>query len=723
MATREERIRIAILGAAEGARDMDRLGKATEKLGGEFVELGRDADKLDRKLDELKSSQRELAAEFARTGDADVGRKLRGVTADISTTMSARKALVGDLEDVLDEADRASERRAKDEIRRQALVAKAADKAAAVTKRASEQHSRDLERLADRFKHLGTNALNAAQAVGRSGATIAAVASLAGPAISGLLGTAKAVAAVGKGLATLPPLAAALPSLIGGFALVVGTVKMAGPAIGKALMPIGDAFKNIQGRVGALASRGLPELARGFVKANFPAIRKAMLDIAESINFVTRETGAWINSKSGQQAIRQITEATSKAMRELAEPLSSVVFSFGEMVKRIGGRAIGGAATAMDKLAGATARWMDSIDNADIDTALRSLTGWGGKLRDTFVALRDVGRWMADNEEKVKHFSDVVAGTAIVLGIATGNWVAVLAGSFSLAVNHWDELKKAFSDTGPIKKTFESLRNDPHLRDWAESVRAAFDGFRDSFNEATKDIGPKFVKLIEQLKVAWDEWGPVIQAWWDGVGKPVFSALGTALGFFLEHMITSMTVSAVLLDKLGEAFKFLWQVVSQYLGYIIGAAATAFGWVPGIGPKLKKAAEDFNAFKDRVNDALNKIDDEDVFINIKQRGTVGVTGSNEAFNLKVGRRAAGGPVFAGRPYIAGEQGPELITPQRNGFVHTAAQTRRMLSGTTASSTASMTFSGDTSSWLAQAVMNGVRTGLIVLKVGGQRVAI
>lgn len=46
----------------------------------------------------------------------------------------------------------------------------------------------------------------------------------------------------------------------------------------------------------------------------------------------------------------------------------------------------------------------------------------------------------------------------------------------------------------------------------------------------------------------------------------------------------------------------------------------------------------------------------------------------------VGGRAKGGPVRAGMPYMVGEKGPELITPERDGYVHTAAQTARMMSG-------------------------------------------
>ena len=43
-------------------------------------------------------------------------------------------------------------------------------------------------------------------------------------------------------------------------------------------------------------------------------------------------------------------------------------------------------------------------------------------------------------------------------------------------------------------------------------------------------------------------------------------------------------------------------------------------------------------------------------------------------------RASGGPVVAGRPYIVGERGPELIFPNRSGYVATAGQTAALLSG-------------------------------------------
>lgn len=47
---------------------------------------------------------------------------------------------------------------------------------------------------------------------------------------------------------------------------------------------------------------------------------------------------------------------------------------------------------------------------------------------------------------------------------------------------------------------------------------------------------------------------------------------------------------------------------------------------------------------------------------------------------ELSRRAVGGPQMAGRAYLVGENGPEIRYESTNGYIHTAAETRAMLSG-------------------------------------------
>lgn len=53
---------------------------------------------------------------------------------------------------------------------------------------------------------------------------------------------------------------------------------------------------------------------------------------------------------------------------------------------------------------------------------------------------------------------------------------------------------------------------------------------------------------------------------------------------------------------------------------IVGAAATAFGWVPGIGGKLKTAAAEIATFRDDANRALDGIKDKTITVRLKTEG-------------------------------------------------------------------------------------------------------
>jgi hypothetical protein len=52
-------------------------------------------------------------------------------------------------------------------------------------------------------------------------------------------------------------------------------------------------------------------------------------------------------------------------------------------------------------------------------------------------------------------------------------------------------------------------------------------------------------------------------------------------------------------------------IVDVFLGgveWIVKGAASAFSWVPGVGPKLREAAEKFEGFRDEANTALRGVE-------------------------------------------------------------------------------------------------------------------
>jgi hypothetical protein len=113
-------------------------------------------------------------------------------------------------------------------------------------------------------------------------------------------------------------------------------------------------------------------------------------------------------------------------------------------------------------------------------------------------------------------------------------------------------------------------------------------------------------------------------------------------------------------------------VVDAILGFfgdIINGIASAFGWIPGIGPKLREAASAFQSWRDSVNESIRGvIPYKTVTINA---AFVASGPLSELYRSQV-PRAAGGwieePVYGfglrtGRSYSFAEQGREYVSPE------------------------------------------------------------
>lgn len=163
------------------------------------------------------------------------------------------------------------------------------------------------------------------------------------------------------------------------------------------------------------------------------------------------------------------------------------------------------------------------------------------------------------------------------------------------------------------------------------------------------------------------------------IGLVVLAIAALVVGFIIAYKKseTFRKIVNAAFKKVGEAGQFLWDkmlrpafkfIVDTWLwvaGMIIHGAAAAFGWVPKIGDKLKGAAKSFDAFKDSVNRSLDGIKDtKDIRINLKgtKQQLAMVPGYNKPRYGAAGPGAlfAGGPMQAGKPYVVGELGPELL---------------------------------------------------------------
>lgn len=170
---------------------------------------------------------------------------------------------------------------------------------------------------------------------------------------------------------------------------------------------------------------------------------------------------------------------------------------------------------------------------------------------------------------------------------------------------------------------------------------------------AAMDANPVGIVLlaVEALGVAF------VIAWTKSkTFRKIVEDVFTFIGHLAKHIFYDVVIPAV---------KFFWNIISTVFGNIIHAAATAFGWVPGLGGKLKAADAAFQRFRDGVNRALSGINDKHVNVNASLSLSP-LTGAGKAARAKqLIYRATGGPVRGpGGP--KGDKIPALLSD--NEFV-------------------------------------------------------
>lgn len=124
--------------------------------------------------------------------------------------------------------------------------------------------------------------------------------------------------------------------------------------------------------------------------------------------------------------------------------------------------------------------------------------------------------------------------------------------------------------------------------------------------------------------------------------------------------------AGIMKDVVVGYFRFMvdnWLAAAEW---IVKAGAKAFGWVPGIGDKLKDAARAIEKFRDDANRALGGIKDKSVRVTVEMRQHAAQM--DQALINRFQPRARGGPVTAGMGYLVGEEGPELFMPGLSGGI-------------------------------------------------------
>lgn len=176
-----------------------------------------------------------------------------------------------------------------------------------------------------------------------------------------------------------------------------------------------------------------------------------------------------------------------------------------------------------------------------------------------------------------------------------------------------------------------------------------------------KDVwGGNWDTLVGVLKVFWETIKGVFRYAGDalsGVWKGIWDGIKSIARGYLTALVTLASTA------IDNVLKVIGGLVGA-LGKIKGPLGAPFRAAEGAVNSARSAVE-------RLTRSINNIPTyKTVTVNYQQVGSI--------TNVPYSKRAKGGPVMPGRPYLVGEEGPEMSVPSRAGHVMTAGQTKQAL---------------------------------------------
>jgi hypothetical protein len=497
--------------------------------------------------------------------------------------------------------------------------------------------------------------------------------------------TTKLKDAIGDGLADLGPLkigagvlGAALAPTIGGAiaGAVVGAVGLGGIIGGLALVAKDPAIKSQATNIGHGFMEGINKEAKdaflvpakealGQVESlavrSVPKIGKIFDSLAPSVGPLTKGVTEFADA-----LLNGAVNAAGKAgpvMDSLGRIFADTGTSLGDFLTMAGDHAEEGA-SSLDDL-------NDAIQNtiSVTTTVVGALASFKGALDDVDGVADKVRYWLEDNSGMIDLTADGYKKGSAAAELYRQGLIGV-AGS----ANDYNHYIGAASDmTGTFAKhmgTAEQAADGERgaLVSLANEMKAQTDpvfGLLDAedklstaqkaVTKSTKDHGAK----SKETKAALRE---LAEAAIDLEGKA--GSLGSAFNGKLTPELKATLHAAGLttpeINALGEQFKSAKKEGNAFAKKYGASLAVA---------NYKAVWQSLYNVKDIANDIPRS-----VTIAMRVTGTTNVSKAKAAVEKQYAR-AAGGPVSKGVPYWVGEAGPELILPEANGRVLTAAASR------------------------------------------------
>lgn len=261
-----------------------------------------------------------------------------------------------------------------------------------------------------------------------------------------------------------------------------------------------------------------------------------------------------------------------------------------------------------------------------------------------------VSHWMVQHATIVKTLL-IVLGTYIAFSKTAGLIIALQTDGLKALIMETEVYKAALVVGGAVQAAWNGIAE--FSRGLMVGMRSATEGMTAA--ELAQAAATRGLTVVTGLLSAAWRLSPV------GMVTTLILALAAGLIYAYKHSETFRTIVNDTWHAVSTGAQYMWNNVLKptfrflldywltIAGGIVHGAAFAFGWVPGLGPKLKSAARFFDTFKADVNRSLGGITDRTV--------SVGVTfkaGTALSYDLRHQGMAQGGPVPMERGAIPGQ---------------------------------------------------------------------
>lgn len=273
-----------------------------------------------------------------------------------------------------------------------------------------------------------------------------------------------------------------------------------------------------------------------------------------------------------------------------------------------------------------------------------------------FAALKKLGVSLDESIIKSKDFDAATAALSATFQGQASTQADTFQGKMARLNIAFDEAKETVG--GYILDGLTPLL-DITVKNVIPAIQSGAQAIGKELAPAFSNIGT-FVKdtLVPVLKNLWDFFANTIVPGIIKTVRPILEGLGSVFGTVANKINENSEKLAPLLDFMKAVAEFVYTKLAPVLGTVLGGALKILGGILGGLIDL------FANLVGWISSAVQKIQ---AFVKAVADSPIGSAISG-IVNTITGARASGGAVSGGSTYLVGEQGAELFTPSRSGYI-------------------------------------------------------